>query len=75
MEEAGCTDSGLAAMHSYAQLLSELVVWERECVARPAGEVEWAAVRRPILAVGGGGENRTRVRKPSAPRSTCLYRL
>jgi len=23
---------------------------------------------------GGGGGNRTRVRKPSAPRSTCLFR-
>ena len=33
---------------------------------------------RPLTgpsAVGGGGGNRTHVRKPSAPRSTCLFRL
>ena len=28
----------------------------------------------PFPFVGGGGENRTRVRKPSASRSTCLFR-
>jgi len=27
------------------------------------------------FGIGGGGENRTRVRKSSAPRSTCLFRL
>jgi len=38
--------------------------WKRGC---PEGQ--------PHFHVGGGGENRTRVRKSSAPRSTCLFRL
>ena len=28
-----------------------------------------------LSGIGGGGENRTRVRKPYATRSTCLFRL
>jgi len=56
-----------------------MCVSDRAAIQTPEYQIRVKDEKRPprwaTFGVGGGGENRTRVRKPYASGSTCLFRL